>query len=113
MKKLLSDEGYGKDELRNFVRTMMGWMHAKGLCGAMLAIATRTNILYQLKDIITPALIIVGRKDSITPVIHSFYLKEYIPNSSFTVIEGAGHLSNLEKPDEFNKSIESFLSKQK
>lgn len=111
LKKLLSEKGYKNKELRNFVRTMMSWMDVKGLCANMIAIATRTNTLYLLKEIKIPALIIVGREDIPTPVIHSFYLKEEFVNSSFKVIDNAGHLSNMEKPEEFNKSIEEFLEK--
>lgn len=113
LKKLLSDEGYNNEKTKNFVRTMMGWMDVKGLCANMLAIATRTNTFYQLKDIITPSLILVGRKDIVTPVIHSFYLKENLRNASFKIIEEAGHLSNIENPGEFNISIEEFLLKLK
>lgn len=109
LKKLLSDEGYRNRKTREFVRTMMSWMDAKGMAANMIAIATRTNIFYQLKEIRTPALIIVGKKDELTPVINSFNLKEGLRNSTFKVINEAGHLSNLEKPEEFNKTIESFL----
>ena len=87
----------------------MSWMDIKGLCANLIAIATRTNIFYQLKEILIPALIIVGKKDEITPVINSFHLKEGLANSVFKVIEDAGHLSNIEKPAEFNKTIEDFL----
>ncbi len=113
LKKLLSDDGYKDQKKRDYVRMMMSWMDIKGLCSAMIAIATRTNTFYQLKDIKTPVLVIAGREDIPTPVIHSFYLKEELPDSRFKVIEKAGHLSNLEKPEEFNKSIEEFLQKLK
>ena len=113
IKKLLSDEGHRNKKAKEFVKMIMSWMDVKGLTSAMIAIATRTNTFYQLKDIKIPALIIVGRKDVLTPVIHSFYLKEGIANSTFKVIDNAGHLSNLEKPDEFNKTMEEFLSNLK
>lgn len=106
---MLSDEGYRNKKNKEFVRTMMSWMDVKGMAANMIAIATRTNVLYQLKDISTPALVIVGKKDELTPVINSFNLKEGLRNSKFKVINEAGHLSNLEKPEEFNKLIESFL----
>ena len=53
---------------------------------------------------------IVGKKDEITPVINSFHIKEGLANSVFKVIDDAGHLSNIEKPAEFNKAIEEFLT---
>lgn len=110
LKKLLSEEGYNNGEVRSFVRTMMGWMHADGICANIMAIATRTNTFYQLKEIKTRALVIAGRKDTLTPVIHSFYMKENLPNAKFEVIQDAGHLSNLEKPEVFNDAVNKFLS---
>ncbi len=103
LKKLLSEKGYKNESIRNFVRMMMGWMDVNGLCANLLAIATRTNTFYQLKDINIPTLVI-------TPVTDSFFIKEGIKNSVFKVIDDAGHLSNIEKPENFNKSIENFLS---
>lgn len=110
LKQLLSEKGYKNEEIRNFVNMMMGWMDVKGLCANMLALATRTNTFHQLKDISIPTLVIVGRLDSITPVTDSFWIKEGIKNSVFKVIPDAGHLSNIERPDYFNDSIENFLS---
>ncbi len=111
IKDLLSQEGYDNEKIKSFVNMMMQWMDVKGLCANLIAIATRTSTFFQLKDIIIPTLIIVGRNDKITPVIYSYYLKENISNSKFKVIEGAGHLSNIEQPKEFNKTIEDFFSK--
>ena len=110
LKKLLSESGYRNRNSREFVRMIMSWMDVKGLCANLIAIATRTNTFYQLKEISIPALIIVGKKDEVTPVINSFNLKEGLANSVFKVIEDAGHLSNIEKPAEFNKAIEEFLT---
>lgn len=110
LKKLLSEESYLNDKLKNFVREIMSWMDLKGLCASLLAIATRTSTFYQLKNITVPSLVIVGSKDMLTPVINSFYLKEGIKNSIFKVIDEAGHLSNMEKPGEFNKAIENFFN---
>jgi 3-oxoadipate enol-lactonase len=38
-------------------------------------------------------------------------MNELIDNSELIVIEGAGHLSNLENPEQFNEHLKSFLSK--
>lgn len=112
LKKLLSENGYRDEKIKSFVNMMMGWMDVKGLCANIIAIATRTNTYHELKNINIPCLVIVGRKDSVAPVTDSFALKEGIINSEFKVIHDAGHLSNIERPEEFNKSIENFLSKQ-
>jgi len=110
LKKLIGQEGYKNEELRNFVATMMGWMGVKGIIAILVAIATRTNILFELKNIKTPALIIGGKDDKLTPPINSFYMKDNLQNAIMKIIPGVGHLSNMEAPDEFNKTVEKFLS---
>jgi 3-oxoadipate enol-lactonase len=46
----------------------------------------------------------------VTPVAQAEFLFDTIPNSQLRVIENAGHMSNLEKPDEFNMHIAKFLA---
>ena len=33
---------------------------------------------------------------------------EAIPGAKLTIIEGAGHVSNLERPEEFNQAVREF-----
>ncbi|MCY7360659.1 MAG: alpha/beta hydrolase [Ignavibacteria bacterium] len=109
IKNLISEEGYKNEKLRTFIEMIIGWMDVKGLAAVMIAIATRTNTFYELKNIETNTLMIVGKEDKITPPVKSFFMRENIKNSIMKIIPGAGHLSNLEAPDEFNKAIEEFL----
>ena len=60
--------------------------------------------------ILAPTLIICGDEDAITPPSLSEELAALIPHSRLRIIEGASHLANLDSPDEFNRSIEDFLS---
>ena len=57
-----------------------------------------------------PTLILVGDEDAITPPALSEDLAALIRNARLEVIEGASHLANLDKPIEFNRSIDDFLS---
>jgi 3-oxoadipate enol-lactonase len=56
-----------------------------------------------------PTLIIVGDQDLITPIDRSNELVDLIPDARMQVITGAGHLTNLEKPREFNRIIDEFI----
>lgn len=56
-----------------------------------------------------PTLVLVGDHDLITPVELSNELVDLIPDARMQVIGGAGHLGNLEKPDEFNRVVEEFI----
>jgi len=57
-----------------------------------------------------PTLILVGDQDFITPVELSNELLNLIPQARMQVIAGAGHLTNLEKPREFNRLVGDFLA---
>jgi pimeloyl-ACP methyl ester carboxylesterase len=56
-----------------------------------------------------PTLVLVGDQDRITPVELSTELAELVPGARLHVISGAGHLTNLEKPVEFNRAVDHFL----
>ena len=58
----------------------------------------------------TPTLILVGDADAITPPTLSEELAALVPHARLDVIEGASHLANLDKPVEFNRAVDDFLS---
>lgn len=68
------------------------------------------NVLGELEKIEVPALIICGREDRLTPVKYAQYLRDHIPHATLEVIEGAGHMVMLERPQEVNRAIGDFLS---
>jgi len=107
--KLISEKNIENTELTGKLKEMMGWMDADGMCAVMIAIATRTNLSYKIKEFEIPSLVIVGKDDVLTPVIKSFYLKEGMKNSTYHLIFDAGHISNMEKPEEFNLAVNNFL----
>src|SRR6185295_9128150 len=53
-----------------------------------------------------PTLIVCGTEDKVTPPALSHELAELIPGARYEEIEGAGHLTNLERPDSFNLLVE-------
>mgnify|MGYP000589723240 CR=1 FL=1 len=62
-------------------------------------------------EIGVPTLIVVGREDRLTPVKYAEFFKNHIPGSELAVIDNASHMVMLERPDEFNSVLESFLRK--
>jgi 3-oxoadipate enol-lactonase len=62
-----------------------------------------------LSSIKNPALVVSGSLDMITPVKLSEDLASNIPGARHINIEGAGHISNMDMPDEFNKALLNFL----
>ena len=63
----------------------------------------------RLGEITVPTLVIVGERDS-----HDFHLiadilQEGIPGARKVVFPGAGHMVNMEFPEEFNRTVLDFL----
>jgi 3-oxoadipate enol-lactonase len=61
------------------------------------------------KRIDVPTLVLVGDRDLITPPELSNELVDLIPEARMQVVRRAGHISNLERPDEFNRFVEEFI----
>jgi pimeloyl-ACP methyl ester carboxylesterase len=45
------------------------------------------------------------------PAAQANVMQRSIPHSQFALISGAGHLSNVEQPAQFNDAIAAFLSR--
>ena len=61
------------------------------------------------RDIRVPTLVLCGSEDKVTPPALSIELAQLIPEARYEAIEGAGHITNLERPDEFNRLVEQFI----
>ncbi|MBT5048441.1 MAG: alpha/beta hydrolase [Rhodospirillaceae bacterium] len=62
-----------------------------------------------LKNIDVPTLLVFGEVDPLTPPHVGEYMRERIKGSVLEIIEKAGHMTNLEKPDAFNDVVLPFL----
>ena len=98
-----------KLDLVRSVTSMIESNSPVGICGTLLALAGRTETTQSLPRIHVPTLILVGEQDKITPPELSEKMHALIPNSKLQIVPNAAHLSNLEKPKEFNGNIRSFL----
>jgi 3-oxoadipate enol-lactonase len=61
------------------------------------------------EEIDVPTLVLVGGQDLVTPPELSIELVDLIPDARMQVIAGAGHIGNLEKPEEFNCIVSEFI----
>lgn len=62
-----------------------------------------------LPTITVPTLIISGREDRVIPPKHAEDLHRRIPGSQLALIDGAGHVCNLERAEEFNRLVRQFV----
>lgn len=72
----------------------------KGIAKAVNGAINRQDISESLHLINTPALILVGEDDEITPADHAERMKNRLRNASMVVIPQAGHMLSAEAPDE-------------
>ncbi len=63
----------------------------------------------ELKSIRAPTLVIVGDQDSVVPPFLAEELAEKIPGARFERLPQAAHNLMIERPEEFNKRIRSFI----
>lgn len=91
------------------VREMMLGTDTQGAAAALRGMALRRDQTDILSKIDVPVLIIVGSEDIVTPPSEAESLHERIEGSRLVCIEGAGHVSNLERPEEFDRALAEFL----
>lgn len=91
------------------VRQMMYAAPPQGAAAALLGRAQRPDHRPLLKRTSAPTLLLAGREDEFTPpdLTESMHVK--VADSMVEVIDGAGHLPNLERPDRFNAVLRHFL----
>ncbi len=83
---------------------------AEGVAGVARGMALRRDQTDILGGITVSTLIVVGDQDGITPPADAEAMAAMIPNATLVTIADANHLSNLDKPDEFNKALIDFLT---
>jgi pimeloyl-ACP methyl ester carboxylesterase len=64
----------------------------------------------ELELIETPALVLCGSLDQLTPPKYSEYLVDHLPDARLRIIPGAGHMVMLEQPRTVAAAITEFLS---
>jgi 3-oxoadipate enol-lactonase len=99
-----------KKEEVSFIKNTILNTKPDNICLTLQALADRQEKCTILKDIKVPVLILVGKEDKITSPEAAEKMHREIKGSEMGIIDGAGHLSNLENPEEFNESIRSFLA---
>ena len=99
-----------KSDIVDTIKTSMLATSPQTITRGLRALAQRKGMCASLNKIAIPTLILCGMEDLVTPPAQSEYLHQQIENSSMHLIAQAGHLSNLEQPDEFNNLIFNFIS---
>ena len=75
--------------------------------------AMRENLSDQIGKITVPVNLVWGKHDTITPPFVAEEFHKLLPNSVLNFIDKCGHAPMMERPEEFNKSVDDFLEKIK
>ena len=90
-------------------RETMAEIHPNGYRQAVAMLA-QGDLRADAGAIAVPTLVLSGAEDSVTPPPGGRALAAAMPNARYREIEGAGHLSYLERPAAFNAAVREFLS---
>ncbi|WP_256640772.1 alpha/beta fold hydrolase [Streptomyces murinus] len=100
---------YADARVKAHVHGMMTATPPEGAAASLRGRAERPDYRPVLTRVSVPALIVVGADDTYTPVSDAEALGAAVPDSVVEVVEGAAHLPNLERPEEFNRALHAFL----
>ena len=82
---------------------------ATRLTAALEAMRDREDSTALLREIDVPVLVVAGEQDALIPREEAETMVEALPRARLVTIPTAGHLVPLERPDEFNRALLSFL----
>jgi pimeloyl-ACP methyl ester carboxylesterase len=94
-----------------FVSGIVESQPPEAIAAASLGMAERPDSRPDLPGIDVPTLVITSSGDRLIPPEVTSPMAGAIPGADLAVIEGAGHLSNVERPGEFNRLLEQHLGR--
>ena len=99
------------DDLWHRVRGMVAEQPAEAIAAAALGMAERPDSTADLLGIDVPTLVVTSTNDTLIPRELTVPIADAVPGATLATIERAGHLSNLEAPDEFDRLLEEHLAR--
>jgi 3-oxoadipate enol-lactonase len=91
------------------VRELILRNSAVGIAGDLMAMAERPDSSPILSEFKCPVLVVVGSDDAATPPDEVRRMAGRIPYGKLEIIPDAGHLSNFENPEAFNRAVLNFM----
>lgn len=83
---------------------------AASIYHADLNACDKFDVTDKLARINQQVIMICGSEDRLTPLKYSHFLAEKLPSGRVEVIDGAGHMVMIEKPEEVNQAIKTFIA---
>jgi pimeloyl-ACP methyl ester carboxylesterase len=97
-------------EVEAFVRRLIKQQSPQAIRCAIQRMMHRPDSSPLLAQLKVPALVITGEEDELIPVDESRSIAAAMRGANLEIIPRAGHLSNLEQPEAFNRALQQFLT---
>ena len=113
--RFLAIQTFGSDKAKPVIRELKEKVFAHGephldSLSKGLQILKNCNLWQAAQHIPCPTLIVLGEKDTLIPRSSGKQTQHAIANSQLSIIKGAGHAPFISHPDEFLKTIKTFIS---
>jgi 3-oxoadipate enol-lactonase len=95
------------ERVKGIIRAQPG----DSIAAASLGMAERPDSRPILGDIDVPTAVVTSTGDTLIPPDVSSPMAQAIPQADLVILDGAGHLSNLEDPEGFNTAVRALLSR--
>ena len=92
-------------EVKERIHAIASGVLPESAIAALLGMAARADSSDLLPSITVPTALIFGEDDRTTTVEEGKAMASALPDARLRTIAGAGHLSNMERPDEFNDAV--------
>jgi 3-oxoadipate enol-lactonase len=99
-----------RSEVAERIRSMIAATAPETLVAALAGMAVRRDSTHDLASIDVPSLVLVGAQDRLTPPDVARGMAERLRGARLVSLPGAGHVSNLENPADFNAALRDFLT---
>lgn len=107
--QLVHPDRQADEPLVSEVMAMAERVGQRAFLGQQRAIIGRPDSRPDLDGIACPTLILCGRQDALTPLEASEEMARLIPGARLVIVEGCGHLSTMERPEEVNEALRDWL----
>lgn len=92
------------------IRATIAATDAEGYAACAEAISAFSHVA-RLPGLRAPALVLCGEEDHAVPPADAERIARLVPDGRFTIIPGARHLPNVERPEAFNRLLLDWLAR--
>jgi len=96
-------------ELWGRVNGIIAAQPSEAIAAASMGMAERPDSTPDLAGIDVPTLVVTSTGDTLIPAEATTPMADAIPDARLEVLDGPGHLSNLEGPEQFTRLLEEHL----